>query len=202
VTVIIAAIYFFQLLAMRNTVTAMEKQTRLSVRPWIGLEEGPNAIETTPLQIDKDGNASLVYKIVAKNYGSTPASNVWGMANLAVADDLNTAYEQQGYACGDAVIGKPDIGLVLFQGRDRQFTSYPSTTKISIKHENSQIGIWLAGCIGYRDQFGYLCRTKFLWGFQDETGKPVVLNAPIPAQTIKGRFRAILSPFAQTPVVR
>ncbi|MGA2204334.1 MAG: hypothetical protein ABSG40_20510 [Terriglobales bacterium] len=122
VTVIIAAIYFFQLLSMQDTVKEMGRQTRLSVRPWIGLDEGPNAIENTPLQIDKDGNASLVYKIVAKNYGSTPAANVWAMANLVVADDLNTVYEQQGYACGDAVIGKPDIGLVLFQGRDRQFT--------------------------------------------------------------------------------
>jgi hypothetical protein len=115
------------------------------------------------------------------------------MANLAVADDLNTVYEQQGYACGDAVIGKPDIGLVLFQGRNRQFTSYPSTTKISVKHENSQIGVWLAGCIGYRDQFGYLCRTKFLWGFQDETGKPFSPQAPVPAMTVKGRFFATAS---------
>jgi hypothetical protein len=193
VTVVIAAIYFFQLRSMQDTVKEMQKQTRLSVRPWIGLDEGPNAIETTPLQIDKDGNASLVYKIVAKNYGSTPAANVWAMANLVVADDLNTAYEQQGYACGDAVIGKPDIGLVLFQGRDRQFTSFPSTTKISVKHEKSQIGIWLAGCIGYRDQFGYLCRTKFLWGFQDETGSPVSLQAPVPAMTLKGRFFATAS---------
>jgi hypothetical protein len=193
VMVIIAVIYFLQLLSMQETVKEMGRQTRLSVRPWIGLDEGPNAIENTPLQIDKDGNASLVYKIVAKNYGSTPAANVWAAANLVVADDLNTVYEQQGYVCGDAVIGKPDIGLVLFQGRDRQFTSYPSTTKISVKHENSLIGIWLAGCIGYRDQFGYLCRTKFVWGFQDETGRPVSLQAPVPAMTIKGRFFATAS---------
>jgi len=193
VTVLIAAIYFLQLLSMQDTVKEMEKQTRLSVRPWIGLDEGPNAIETTPLQIDKDGNASLVYKIVTKNYGNTPATNVWAMANLVVADDLNTVYEQQGYACGDAVIGKPDIGLVLFQGRDRQFTSYPSTTMISVKHKNGQIGIWLAGCIGYRDQFGYLCRTKFIWGFQDENGRPVSLQSPVPATTIKGRFFATAS---------
>jgi hypothetical protein len=192
-SLVIAAIYGGQLIVMNNQLTEMAAQRRLSVRPWIGLDEGKNAIQTTPLQIDKEGNASLVYKIVAKNYGSTPAANVWAMANLVVADDLNTVYEQQGYACGDAVIGKPDIGLVLFQGRDRQFTSYPSTTKISLKHEKSQIGIWLAGCIGYRDQFGYLCRTKFIWGFQDESGRPVSLYAPVPAMTIKGSFFATAS---------
>lgn len=194
VTVIIAVVYFFQLLSMQDTVTEMTKQTRLSVRPWIGLDEGPNAIETTPLQIDKDGNASLVYKIVAKNYGSTPAANVWAMANLVVADDLNTVYEQQGLACGDAVIGKPDIGLVLFQGRDRVFNSMPATTKISLKHERGyQIGVWLVGCIGYRDQFNYLCRTKFIWSYQDDAGHWVTLQSPVPAQSIAGHCVATAS---------
>ena len=170
-----------------------KKQTRLSVRPWIGLDEGLAAIESTPLQIDEGGNASLVYKIRAKNYSNSPAGNVWASANLVVADDLNTVYEQQGYACGDAVIGKPDIGLVLFQGKDRVFNWMPGLTKISVKHEKSLIGVWLTGCIGYRDQFGYLCRTKFMWGFQDETGRPVSLQAPVPAMTIKGRFFATAS---------
>lgn len=162
----------------------------MSVRPWIGLDEGPNAIENTPLQIDADGNAGLVYTIRTRNYSNAPATNVWADANLVVADDLNTVYEEQGYACGDAVIGKPDIGLVLFQGRDRAFNSTPSSTKINLKHANSLIGVWLAGCIGYRDQFGYLCRTKFLWDFRDDAGKHVSLQAPVPAVTISGRFFA------------
>jgi hypothetical protein len=188
VTVIIAAIYFFQLLSMQDTVTAMEKQTRLSVRPWVGLDEGLNAIQTTALVIDKDGNAGLNYIIHAKNYSNTPAANVWATAQLVVADDLNTVYKQQDFVCTDAMIGKPDIGMVLFQGRDREFVSYPSTTKIDIKHENSMIGVWMAGCIAYRDQFNYLCRTKFIWGYQDDAGHGVTLQAPVPAQTIMGHF--------------
>ena len=138
--------------------------------------------------IDKDGNAGLNYTIHAKNYSNTPAANVWATAQLVVADDLNTVYQQQGYMCTDAMIGKPDIGMVLFQGRDREFVSYPSTTKIDIKHENSMIGVWMAGCIGYRDQFNYLCRTKFIWGYQDDAGRGVTLQAPVPAQTIMGHF--------------
>jgi hypothetical protein len=188
VAVIVAVIYALQLVAMRDTVAQMQTQTRLSVRPWVGLDEGLSAIQTTPLVIDKDGNASLNYAIRAKNYSNTPAANVWADANLVVADDLNTVYEQQGYACGDAVIGKPDIGLVLFQGRDRDFTSYPSATKINVKHQNSLIGIWLAGCIGYRDQFNYLCRTKFIWGYQDDAGHGTTLHSPVSAQTIMGHF--------------
>jgi hypothetical protein len=184
--VAIAAIW--SALIFQDQLKEARKQTRLSVRPWIGLDEGLDAIQTTPLQIDEGGNASLVYTIRAKNYSSSPAANVWAYANLVVADDLNTVYEQQGYACGDAVVGKPDIGLVLFQGKDRVFNSMPGLTKISVKHERSLIGAWLAGCIGYRDQFGYLCRTKFIWGFQDETGRPVSLQAPVPAMMIKGRF--------------
>jgi hypothetical protein len=190
VAVIVATIYALQLVAMRDTVTQMEKQTRLSVRPWVGLQEGLDAVKTTPLVIDKDRNASLVYSIFTKNYSNAPAANVWTMAQLVVADDLNTAYEQQGYTCGDAVIGKPDIGMVLFQGRDRPFTSYPSTTTISRKHESSIIGVWLAGCIGYRDQFNYLCRTRFLWGFvpDDQSQGEALQSKPVPPMTIAGHF--------------
>jgi hypothetical protein len=194
VAVIVAGIYALQLIAMQDTVDKMQTQTRLSVRPWIGLDEGLNAIETTPLQIDATGNASLTYTIHAKNYSTSPASNVWSAANLVVADDLNTVYEQQDHACGDAMIGKPDIGLVLFQGRDRTFNSMPSLTKVSLKHEKGYVvGVWLAGCIGYRDQFGYLCRTKFIWQLRDEGGAIVSLQDPIPAMIIKGRFTATAS---------
>lgn len=170
-----------------------QKSTRLSVRPWVGLDEG-GAIETTPLQIDESGNVSLTYTIRAKNYSSSPATNVWAAANLVIADDLTTVYEQQGFACSDAMIGKPDIGLVLFQGKERVFNSMPAFTKITLKHGSGfQIGIWMAGCIGYRDQFGYLCRTKFIWGFRDETGRQISLQAPIPAMIINGHFVATAS---------
>jgi hypothetical protein len=194
VTFTIAVIYYFQLRAMQATVEAMQVQTRLSVRPFVGLDEGLDAIEVTPLQIDEAGNASLNYKIKAKNYSNAPATNVWSDANLVVADDLNTVYEQQGYACTDAVIGKPDIGLVLFQGKDRVFNSLPALTKVNQKHENSLFGVWLAGCIGYRDQFGYLCRTRFIWALYDATDNGVTFYPPVHAVTISGgRFKPTAS---------
>jgi hypothetical protein len=96
----------------------------------VGLDEGNNAIQTTPLLIDESGNARVTYIIRAKNYSNTPASNVWAFANLVVADDMRTVYEWQGYARTDEVIGKPDIGQILFPGRDRVFTSMPAIAKI------------------------------------------------------------------------
>lgn len=139
VTIVIATIYFFQLLSMQDTVKAMEVQTRLSVRPFVGLDEGPDALQTTPLQIDEHGNATLKYTVRAKDYSNFPASNVWADANLVVADDLNTVYEQQSYACGDAVIGKPDIGFLLFQGRDRVFVAMPAMATITIQPRNKYV---------------------------------------------------------------
>ncbi len=188
VTVIIAVIYYLQLRAMQATVEQMQTQTRLSVRPFVGLDEGLDAIQTTALHIDESGNANLAYIIRAKNYSNSPASNVWAGANLIVADDLYTVYEWQGYACGDAVIGKPDVGQILFPGRDRVFTSMPAMAKISTKHEGSRLQVWLAGCIGYRDQFGYLYRTKFMYMLYDDAGRVVVFDAPKQPIDIRGHF--------------
>jgi hypothetical protein len=187
-TLLVAIAAFMSALIFQGQLDEARKSTRLSVRPWIGLDEGDKAIETSPLQIDANGNVSILYKISGKNYSNSPASNVWASANLVVADDTSTVDEQQGYACGDAMIGKPDIGMVLFQGKDRTFNETPGFTKINLKHKNSQIGVWLTGCIGYRDQFGYLCRTKVRWYMKDETNQGVILQSPVPAQAIKGHF--------------
>jgi hypothetical protein len=166
----------------------MQTQTRLAIRPFVGLDEGPDAIQTTPLFIDESGNARLTYVIRAKNYSNAPASNVWAFANLVVADDMATVYEWQGYARTDEVIGKPDIGQILFPGRNRVFTSMPAIAKIIKKHEGSRLQAWLVGCIGYRDQFGYLYRTDFISMFRDAAGQVAVFDPPKQPITIVGAF--------------
>ncbi len=105
----------------------------------------------------------------------------WRMTSILVD-------EWQGYACGDAMIGKPDIGQILFPGRDRVFTSMPAMAKISSKDEGSRLQAWLAGCIGYRDQFGYLYRTKFMYMLYDDAGRVVVFDVPKQPIDIKGHF--------------
>jgi hypothetical protein len=173
---------------MEGQLGQMQTQTRLSIRPFVGLDEGNNAIQTTPLLIDESGNARVTYIIRAKNYSNTPASNVWAFANLVVADDMRTVYEWQGYARTDEVIGKPDIGQILFPGRDRVFTSMPAIAKIIKKHEGSRLQAWLVGCIGYRDQFGYLYRTEFISMFRDAAGQVAVFDPPKQPITIVGAF--------------
>jgi hypothetical protein len=173
---------------MREQRDSMQTQTRLSLRPFVGLDEGHDAIQTTPFFIDESGNARLTYIIRAKNYSDVPASNVWAAANLVVADDLNTVYEWQGYACDDAMIGKPDIGQILFPGRDRVFSSMVAMAKIIKKHEGSRLQVWLTGGIGYRDQFGYLYRTKFMFMLHDGAGHVTVFDPPKQPTQIVGRF--------------
>jgi len=73
--------------AANGQLRQMQTQTRLAIRPFVGLDEGPDAIQTTPLFIDESGNARLTYVIRAKNYSNAPASNVWAFANLVVAID-------------------------------------------------------------------------------------------------------------------
>jgi hypothetical protein len=175
---------------MDGQLEQMQTQTRLSLRPFVGLDEGHEAIQTTALDIDESGNARLTYVIRAKNYSNVPATNVWAAANLVVADDMNTVYEWQGYACDDAMIGKPDIGQILFPGRDRVFTSMLATAKTIKKHEGSRLQVWLTGGIGYRDQFGYLYRTKFMFMLRDGAGHVVVFDPPRQSTQIAGRFIA------------
>jgi hypothetical protein len=64
----------------------------------------------------------------------------------------------------------------------------PATANIIKKHERSRLQAWLVGCIGYRDQFGYLYRTKFISMFYDAAGKVAVFAPPKQPTQIIGRF--------------
>jgi hypothetical protein len=181
-TAVIALIYYFQLRSMQETVGQLQTQTRLSVRPFVGPDEGADAIQNGTLHIDESGNVSMLYAVRAKNYSSAPAMNVFSFANLVVGDDLNTVYEQERNACTDAMIGKPDIGYLLFAGKDRASDGFPISTSVSIRHHDGQtysFFVWLAGCIGYRDQFGFLYRTGFRYHMVDAvTGQPISWPGP------------------------
>jgi hypothetical protein len=59
---------------------AVEKQTRISVRPWVGLTDQGNPIPTTHVGINKDGDANVTYAIISKNYGNSAATGVGAYA--------------------------------------------------------------------------------------------------------------------------
>lgn len=177
--------------ALDATIAQMRTQTRLAVRPYIGLNDDiPNPVENGPLRIDEKGNASMLYGISAKNYSAVPAQDVFSDANLVITDDLYEVYRQRDSACRDEIIGKPDIGYTLFQGRNRVSVQTLATTSVKVIHgELYQFSVWLTGCIGYRDQFGYLYRAKFIQGMVDSTGNFVRWQGPPKGPLeIAGRF--------------
>jgi hypothetical protein len=47
---------------------------------------------------------------------------------------------------------------------------------------------FLTGCIGYRDQLGYLYRTKFIWMLYDDAGRVAMFDRPTQPTTINGHF--------------
>lgn len=197
-TGILAAAAIYQFRIMSSQLREAQTQTRLSVRPFIGPDdEGANPIANGLLHVDENGNALMQYTIRAKNYSNVPATNVFSYANLVIADDLNVAYEQQSEACGDGRIGKPDIGYTLFQGRGRVFIGFPALSKVTVRHEqtattHTQFSVWLAGCIGYRDQFGYLYRTKLLYGMVDAKDDLIHwIGPPKGPIDVTGTFRAM-----------
>jgi hypothetical protein len=166
--------------ALDATIAQMRTQTRLAVRPWVGLDdEIPQPIQNGPLHIDDTGNATLSYAIQAKNFGNVAASNVISFVFLVVADDAAAVDQKQKEACGENYIGNPEVGLVLFPGKERTFNRSVALGKLNLRHPSGYyIGVWLTGCIGYRDQFGYLYRTKFSATMVDSIGNPVFWAAP------------------------
>ena len=134
-----------------NEVLASKEQTRLSMRPYVGLDDdAANPLETSALQIEEKGKATIGYRIHLKNYSSSPAQNVFAYAELIVADDLRDVEEGQKIACRDAVIGKPDIGVVIFQGRIRELQTSAGVAQVDIRNgKGSLVFAWLAGCIGF-----------------------------------------------------
>lgn len=168
-----------QWFAMLKSLDQARTQTRLSVRPFVALAEGPNSIQNGPLHIDESGKISMKYAIRAENYSNFPAMNVFSFADLIITDDLNAVNVRERIACKDAVIGKPDIGFVLFQGRDRVLTvlnGIPGLNRVAAMHGDDSrfyhFSAWLTGCIAYRDQFGYLYRTRFIYQMVDLAANP------------------------------
>jgi len=196
-TIGVAVAAFVSAFIIQGQLEEARTQTRLSVRPFVGLDdEGGDAIQNSVLHIDENGNAYMQYVIRGKNFSIAPAMEVFSYANLVVSDDLNAALEQGKEACRDERIGN-HIGTVLFQGKNRVFTGFPTTTKVDARRlnlkpgERAMFSVWLTGCIGYRDQFNFLYRTKFRYQMVDSKGSVVSwIGPPEGAIDVTGKFIA------------
>ena len=97
---------------------AVEKQTRISVRPWVGFTDDMNPIQTTHVAFNKDGDASVTYEIISKNYSNSAATGVTAHAQLLISEDIpyifGAALDE---ACGDNYVSLNSWGgSVLFPG--------------------------------------------------------------------------------------
>ncbi len=166
-------------------------QLRVSVRPWVGIVDEPGGLQTTPLTFDAQGNASIRYSITVKNFSANAAQNVMTVAFLMVTEDLEAIRAKQLEARGDNYVGKTDMGFLLFPGRDRlsvaSASTFPRSQMVS-KSYTGKFEAFLVGCVGYRDQFGAVYHTNFIyWLVEPSTNHPVEFD-PIPNGTVQGAF--------------
>jgi hypothetical protein len=100
---------------------AVEKQTKISVRPWVGLTDDMNPIQTSHVSFNKDGDAQVTYAIISKNYSNSAATGVTAYAQLLISEDIpyifGAALDE---ACSDNYVSLNSWGgSVLFPGKSQ-----------------------------------------------------------------------------------
>ncbi len=177
--------------AAKEALLNSREQLRISVRPRVGITDEPGGLKTTPIQFDSQGNATIHFSVTVKNYGNYAAQNVMVVIFLMVTEDLDAIRTRQVETRGDNYVGKRDMGFVLFPGGGRlsvnSASSFERSAMIS-KSYTEKFEAYLVGCIGYRDQFGALYRTNFIyWLVHPNTMMPIEFDA-VPNSKIQGVF--------------
>jgi len=173
--------------ALRNA----REGLRISVRPWVGIADAPGSVQTSPVQFDANGNATVQYSLTVRNYSENAAQNVMAVAFLMVTEDLEAIKAKQLEASGDNYVGKPDMGFLLFPGKESlvhfSASRFERVNKVSRNH-TGQFQAFLAGCVGYRDQFRAIYHSNFIYRLVDpQTQRPVQFHAT-PNTSVNGVF--------------
>jgi hypothetical protein len=171
---------------MKGQLTEMQTERRLSVRPWVGLDDAPDALQTSTLEFDNQGNAHIGFAFTTKNYSAVGAQNVVANGHLVIASDGAVVQKETDENCGNNYVGNPAIGEVLFPGRMRSVDSSQDVyfrQQMTSSSANAKFEAWIVGCIGYRDQFGWLYKTQFQYWLTDADPKkkyhsPVTFDIP------------------------
>jgi hypothetical protein len=169
-----------------------KSQLRLTVRPWIGIADEPDAVKTSPIRFDEKGNASIGYAIKVKNFSNIAAQNVMSNAELVITDYYPITDSKQKEACGDGYVGNPDIGNVIFPGKDgfsQQSASTFARSDMVAKSYTKKLQAFLVGCVGYRDQFKTVVyHTGFVYRLVDPRTNETLQFDPIPNTVLNGVF--------------
>jgi hypothetical protein len=150
---------------------------RLQQRPWVGIDDSLDALQTSPIHFDKQGNASLGYAIKVKDFSNNAAQNVNVSFGLMVTSDLAKVIARRDELCSVSVTN-PDFGLVIFPGIQRittkSSTRFPRSEMVDNKSYVPKFQAFLVGCIGYRDSTGHLYHSGYIyWPTDPETGLAV-----------------------------
>jgi hypothetical protein len=177
-SVVLAVIYCLQLRAMlgqadlmQKQLNLMDKQMRISLRPWDGIEDSPEGLTTSTLHFDDKGNAFVDFQFRLRNFGAHPAQGVHAEAELWPLnglDDTVIAKEQE--VCRR--FSPSGYGNDLFPGNQR-FIKYgraPFTGPDFERTQGQETNIFLFGCIYYTDQFGTVTyHTGYTWRYIEKT---------------------------------
>ncbi|HTX14805.1 MAG TPA: hypothetical protein VMD77_05875 [Candidatus Baltobacteraceae bacterium] len=165
-------------------------QMRLSVRPWVGVDDSPDAIRASRIFFDQDGNATIGYALTFKNYSSFAAQNVIAVPMLVITDDGTTIQNEIDMICGNNFMGK-DFGPELWPGKQRYITGYqdkwPRDHMVS-KSPDGTVGASIVGCIGYRDQFDWLYKSPFRYSLVDPKTHTPIRITPTPLSSVTGQW--------------
>jgi hypothetical protein len=148
---------------------AAEKQIRISVRPWVGLTDDSNPIETTPLRFAENGDVRIDYKIITKNFSTAAVQSIDPFAQLVISENMASILAEREAACETNFIGGNTNGAVSFAGKIQpgvMSASLVPKKDISVS-QDGKTQAWLVGCIGYRDQFNFLYKTSFIYNYVD-----------------------------------
>jgi hypothetical protein len=198
---IYAGLTYWQANTTQELARIAKEQTRISVRPWIGVSDDPKALQFSAVEFDQLGNAEIKWGILTKNYGSSGAQNVFVFAQLLVTEDIDRINRSENESC--RMVGDPRMGDVSFPGKrefgQTMFSDYPKGEMVS-KSGDGKLEAWIVGCIGYRDQFGYLYHTLFkYWLVQPEGVSEPVRVDPIPNTKVGGVWQAYDSSLQCSP---
>jgi hypothetical protein len=177
--------------AAQEALKVSRDELRISVRPWVAITDEVGGVETTALKFDGQGNATMQHSITVRNFSESAAQNVMAVAFLMVTEDLNAIKARQKEASSDNYVGKTDMGFLLLPGRERLAVTSASRferSQVVSKSYTDRFQAYLVGCIGYRDQFGFLYHTNFIyWMVDPATQLPLEFNATANSE-IRGLF--------------
>ena len=185
---------YTQINVMRGQLSEARDEMRLSERPWIGIADEPKAFDVGPITFDEIGNAKVDYSIKMRNFSNSAAQNIVPNAFLLITEDLKFVTQKREESCNERYVGhsQRDMGYLLFPGRERVLQESSSVfprSDMTSAGWNGKFEAYVVGCIGYRDQFGYLYHTSFTyWLVDPATYRPIEFSVVPNSKIASGSF--------------